>query len=444
VVQQSGTTKQEVNMKKKTLKALPRGEGSMSYVTRRNTEYICYKKIIGEGANKKRHAVYGTTQQECLKLMKEYEAEYNNQQSLLNPAKEGNDKNLLAPSILAWLYDTKFKTLKAGSFDLLECVFINHIKDSDIGKMQFSRVTADDINKLLIEKKDQGYSLSTTDKIYSILYQYFDTVYRNNRSKNPMLDVNKITKKDHTVKLSREVDEDDDIFIQTTNGMEFNSSKIILTDDEIKRFVDVAKVEHRNRHQGWKHGCGIIFILFSFMRVGEAVALKWKDIDFEKKTVSIYKNMSCVQDRSDSPNKQKWILTTTKTNAGTRINLLSDEAFTAIQTHFERMAKGRSLEEMQNHYVFETNSGNFANPINLYKNVKQIMQKANISSTKAGMHKLRHSGISYYIRHGVPIDVIAKMAGHSSSVMTRKVYYGLVDDQFKDALQIMNNIRVTE
>ena len=158
-------------MNKKPLKKMPRGEGSMSYVTRGNTEYICYKKVIGDGDNKKRHAVYGSTQQECIKLMKEYEAEFNSKLALLNPAQDGNDKNILATSMEAWLYEKKFGTVKATSFDLLECVFINHIKNSDIGKMQFSRVTSDDITKMLKAKKDAGYSMSTTTKIYSRFLQ---------------------------------------------------------------------------------------------------------------------------------------------------------------------------------------------------------------------------------------------------------------------------------
>lgn len=49
----------------------------MSYVTHSDLEYICYKKMISKGRHKKRHAVYGQTQQECLKAMREAEKEYN-------------------------------------------------------------------------------------------------------------------------------------------------------------------------------------------------------------------------------------------------------------------------------------------------------------------------------------------------------------------------------
>lgn len=428
-------------MNKKPLKKMPRGEGTMSYVTRKNKEYICYKKIVGEGTNKIRHSVYGTTQQECIKLMKEFEKEYNDKNSLLNPAKDGNDKNILSASMSVWLYETKSRTIKASSFDLLECIFVNHIKDSDIGKLQFSRVTSDDINEFLKIKRAAGYSLSTIHKMYTIFNQYFEFVYAKNKEQNPMLFVNRPNKKDDIPNIVVDAGGDDDIFIETKDGIDINSSKIILDDEEMQRFVDIASVEFKNRHQGWKHGNGIIFIMYSFLRVGEAVALKWKDVNFENKTVDIYKTMSCIQDRSDSINKEKWVITTTKTASGRRTNILSDKAIDALKKHFDSMAQGRTMEEMKNHYVFETYCGSFVKPPNLYKSLKQIMEAAGIDKSKIGLHKLRHTGISYYIRHGVPIDIISKMAGHKSTITTMRVYYGLVDQQFQDAVNIMNSIK---
>ena len=144
-------------MNKKPLKKLSRGEGTISYVTHSGLEYICYKKMIGEGKNKKRHAVYRQTQQECMKTMREAEKEYNKKIALLNPADDGNDKCLLANSMCTWLDETKYDAVKNRSFDTLESTYINHILGYDIGNMQFARVTSDDINAHLKSEKDRGY-----------------------------------------------------------------------------------------------------------------------------------------------------------------------------------------------------------------------------------------------------------------------------------------------
>ena len=428
-------------MEKKPLKKLPRGEGSMSYVNRNGSEYICYKKIIGYGTNKKRHSVYGHSQQECIKLMKAAEKEYNKQAALLNPTQDDNGKYLLKTTMKAWIDDRKNK-LKATSLDTIESTYTHHIKDKPIGNLQFSRVTAEDINKHLQDSKKKGYSLSTVKKIYSLCNQYFNDVYIKDKAHNPMLGVESITQKDYEIQIEKSIyDEDDDIFIETKEGININTSSIILNDEEIQKFINTASMEYKYGYCGWKHGHGLIFLMYSFMRIGEAVALKWKDIDFTNKTVNIYKSASQVKDRSNSKRKTKWIITTTKTDSGRRFNLLPDAALDAIQKHFDRISNGKSYEEMKNHYVFETRNGKFASPSNLYQNIKSIYDKAGIDKKKVGLHKLRHTGISYYIRHGVPIEIVSKMAGHSSIAVTTNIYYDLVEDQFKDAIKIMNNIK---
>lgn len=428
-------------MEKKALKKLPRGEGSMCYVTRNGVEYICYKKIIGHGTKKKRHAVYSHTQQDCLKLMRAAEKEYNKSCSLLNPIQDNDGKYLLKTTIKAWIEESKLNKLKAKSFDTIEYTYTHHIKDKPIGNLQFSRVTSADINQHLKEIKANGYSLSTVKKVYSLLNQYFNDTYIKDRANNPMLGVESITKKDYDVQIERDIyDEDDDVFIETKDGININGNLIILNDEEMKRFVETASVEYRVGVASWKHGFGLIFIMYSFMRIGEAIALKWKDIDFENKTVHIYKAASQVKNRNGSNKKTKWIITTTKTESGRRFNLLSDDAINAITNHFHRISNGRTYEEMKNCYVFETTNGTFATPANLYNNIKSIYKRANIDSKKVGLHKLRHTGISYYIRHGVPIEIISKMAGHSSIAVTSNIYYNLVDKQFKDAINIMNSL----
>lgn len=429
-------------MEKKTLKKMPRGEGTMSYVTRSGIEYICYKKIIGHGTNKKRYAVYGHSQQECIKLMKAAEKEYNKSCALLNPVQDDNGKYLLKTTMKAWIEDRKLNKLKATSLDTIESTFTHHVQNKPIGNLQFSRVTGADINKLLKESKKEGYSLSTVKKIYSLFNQYFNDVYAKDKSHNPMVEVESITKKDYDVQIERSIyDEDDDIFVETREGININTSAIILNDEEIQRFVSTAGMEYKYGYCGWKHGYGLIFLMYSFMRIGEAIALKWKDIDFENKTVNIYKTASQVKNRDGSNKKTKWIITTTKTESGRRFNLLSNDAINAIQKHFDRVSNGRSYNEMKNHYVFETKNETFASPSNLYQNIKSIYAKAKIDDRKIGLHKLRHTGISYYIRNGVPIEIISKMAGHSSIAVTSNIYYDLVDQQFKDAIAIMNNIK---
>ena len=53
--------------------------------------------------------------------------------------------------------------------------------------------------------------------------------------------------------------------------------------------------------------------------------------------------------------------------------------------------------------------------------MKKILNNAGIDK-HITIHGLRHTGISYYIRHGVDKEFVAKMAGHSNSKITEDVY----------------------
>lgn len=428
-------------MKKTPLKKLPRGEGSMSYVTRNGIEYICYKKVIGRDNYKKRHAVYGQTQQECIKSMKVAEKEYLKQISLLNPSDDDSMGCTLSNSMEAWLEKEKYGSVKDKTYDTLENTF-RHIQESKLGDLQFSRVTAENINLFLQSKKDDGYSLSMMKKFYQLLQQYFVYVYAKDMVHNPMVEVKCIAKKDYEVHIVKDIDDDDDeAFLRNKTRINVHDSDIILNDEEMKKFVETATIDYKIGVHGWKYGYGLVFIMYSFVRIGEALALKWKDVNFENKTIHIYKSLARVKDRSSGKNKTKLVITTVKTESGKRTNILSDDAFNALQNHFNRQANGKSYEEMMNHYVFETASGKPASKTNLYRNVQEIGHKAQLQQSKLGIHKLRHTGISYYIRHGVPIDVVSKMAGHSSISITNEIYYSLVDKQFANAVEIMNNIK---
>ena len=52
-----------------------------------------------------------------------------------------------------------------------------------------------------------------------------------------------------------------------------------FTPDEIERFVHEASVIWSTGKPRYKFGEGLIFIMYTGLRFGEAVALTWKDID---------------------------------------------------------------------------------------------------------------------------------------------------------------------
>ena len=68
-----------------------------------------------------------------------------------------------------------------------------------------------------------------------------------------------------------------------------------------------------------------------------------------------------------------------------------------------------------------------------------MVQTANINHVKnVTIHGLRHSGISYMLRHGVPVEVVSKMAGHKSIKVTLEIYYSVIEKQKNEAIDKLN------
>lgn len=109
-------------------------------------------------------ALYGKTEPECKRKLKEYKKEI---------AKGINEvsKLTVAEYIERWLKAYKFYSLKPASYDRLESVFNNYVKDS-IGYYQMGNITSNDIQKL-INKMSKSLSYSSVKKIIELLRPCF-------------------------------------------------------------------------------------------------------------------------------------------------------------------------------------------------------------------------------------------------------------------------------
>ena len=74
--------------------------------------------------------------------------------------------------------------------------------------------------------------------------------------------------------------------------------------------------------------------------------------------------------------------------------------------------------------------------------VKYWLQRAGISKN-ISIHGLRHTGISYWIRHGVDIASISRTAGHTDISTTTRIYYNIKYRKysFKYFKRIINNLK---
>jgi integrase len=394
-------------MERKELPKLPYGQGSMAYVPGRD-DLIQFKKKI----NGKRITVYGKTSRECLSRMKEKEAELNEKEKLHHPT-ETNAVALLQDAISEWLVTFKKPMLKGRSYDTIEGTYLNQIKDTSLGRTSIQFVTSNDVQRHLNEIIDKK-SESTAKKTMGLLKQFFDYYYARDINNNPM-NIVKLPKKQRIYTDMEDIHDEDDM--------------VVLSDEEIEMLTKELEKPYRNGQIGYTYGHMLLFMMWVYMRVGEVIALQYKDIDFGEKTIKVYKAYGKEKVRDEgSDKKYEWVLTTPKSKKGRRLLYMHDNAFEHLQKHLELNFPSPSPDT----FIFYTKQNNPMPDQFLNTMLKKALIRAGIDK-KVTIHGLRHTGISYFLRHGVPVEVISRMAGHSEIATTTRTYYGVIEDQKKNA-----------
>lgn len=178
------------------------------------------------------------------------------------------------------------------------------------------------------------------------------------------------------------------------------------------------------------HKCIIEFLYLTGVRLGEATALTYNDIDFTNNTIHINKNMTRYIDSNG-----KRIITTPKTKKSIRT------------ISFNNYIKN-SLLELKKYY--EKEYGYFKNQLFIFGGIKPMSfttlerkknyycKLANVPQIK--IHDLRHSHACLLFQNNVPIDEISFRLGHSSISMTTDIYLQFLPKQEKRVLEALNSL----
>lgn len=410
-------------MNNKELPKLPRGQGSFS----RYREKIRFQKSIVVSGRSIRISVCGETVKECIALMREKERE--EEKRLKREFKHSlQDRTvILSDAMIDWL-SSYLGTIKNNSYDRLESILKNQIANYPIGNYRVIDITSRDIN--IHFKSLSSYSFSTIKKTYELLNRFMKFYYATDISSNPMNEVLKPKPKKNVGSITID---------QTMR--DFQLEDLVLSDKEIMIFANhCLKAPDNGLLGGSKYNIALYFILLTFLRVGEAITLVWGDVDFEKRSLRVNKATSRIVNRDRVGNtKTINIITEPKTNTSIRQVFLTDEAINVLN-----IIKSRSGFVGKKDFIICTSKGTQVSEQHLLSALKGTLKACGLNSDgrrdRFGLHYLRHTGISYYLRHGVPIDVISEMAGHASTAITSEVYYHVINSQRENAADIMNKI----
>lgn len=161
-------------------------------------------------------------------------------------------------------------------------------------------------------------------------------------------------------------------------------------------------------------------LLYTGMRSGECLALRWQDIDFENKTIHIENTLTDVGGKH-------W-LQPPKTKTSNRYIALSD---TLAKLFLEqKQYNDEKIAKLGNDYkyaemVFTTDSGNYVDRSGLNTQFRRFVK--NTPFDFITLHSLRHCNATLLINSGIDLKIVSELLGHSDVSTTANVYADVLD-----------------
>lgn len=181
---------------------------------------------------------------------------------------------------------------------------------------------------------------------------------------------------------------------------------------QIKALLDVAD----------SHPLGLIYrtAIFTLLRPGELVALRWADIDWKRSMILVRRT------RTRDENNRFIIGEEAKTDAGHRGIVIHDGLLRRIRQHRvqqnEHRLKYAELWHDQD-LVFCSENGKMLSQDRMINNLTRICQAAGVP--RVTPHELRHSGASLMVDLNIHLKAISERLGHTTIAQTADVYLGV-------------------
>ena len=276
-----------------------------------------------------------------------------------------------------------------------------HFKDivSRHGGKQISDVTALDIINHLTIAKAKGYSATVVNSIRSIYRMIFDYAVA-----NEYIQYNPVT----SVRLPK--------------GLK-RGKRVAPTDDQIKLICASTDAPF---------GLFPFFLLCTGLRKSEALALTWKDIDFESREISITKSL----DYTVGANPK---VKSPKTDAGYRMVPILDILYPILQ---------KEKDQSKSEYVFPSTDSNRSGKGGGLMTLRgyegawlrycEAVGLMDADKPAITAHNLRHGTATLMFELGVDELTAQRILGHSRIEITREIYTDLRAAQNKKSVRKFN------
>ena len=170
----------------------------------------------------------------------------------------------------------------------------------------------------------------------------------------------------------------------------------------------------------------VLLALYTGMRLGEVCALKWLDIDWEKRTITVCRTAQRVARMKPETGARTMLM------IGSPKSIRSQRVLPVPAFLLEQLRK--RMENQTSEYVFGV-SDRAAEPRTLQRHFQKIMNKLGIVG--AHFHTLRHSFATRLLELGVDVKTVSVLLGHSSAKTTLDFYAHSLLDRQRSAMELL-------
>lgn len=185
-----------------------------------------------------------------------------------------------------------------------------------------------------------------------------------------------------------------------------------------------------------------ILLIYGGFRKGEALALKWDDIDFERKEISISK--------SAGYHNKVLIIKEPKTRGSIRTVAMPESVMKLLAHHKREQEKEAERLEgywQKHNFVFTQDNGKMMYQSTPYIAFKNAIARYNEAQTDESMklpniplHGLRHTSATIMLSNNANISAVAARLGHSQTSTTLNVYAHAVKSADYENSNILDSV----
>lgn len=323
-----------------------------------------------------------------------------------------------------WLNTHKRRTIKESTQVRYDDFYHRYIQ-KQLGKYRVTDFTPIQLERLLQDMADKDYSTKTIRDVYNILNALFKYAVHNRI-----------------------------ITFNPCAGVEIPKTKTkpirVLTVEEQKVVLEHAK--------GRIHENLIQTALGTGMRGGELLGLTWKDVDFQKREISVNKTLVHIKDLETK--KYVFKYQTPKTKNSIRKIPMQDSVYKALKRQriqIKEMQLSASVWEMLEGFDNLVFAGQNGKPITehsfqvtldgIEKAINKDRQKKaekNKTAFEPIMHfyphALRHTFATRCFEAGIDAKVVQGFLGHYSIAITLDLYTHVTNDKAKSEMDKLQNL----